>query len=218
MKKFWIWFSSIIGVIVLGIILIYIFASVILGHVLTSSFGTKTTVSNSAITLNSLRFWDLQISNPPKTKYPYALTIENITVEAPLSTYFTNFIQIEEITLSDLTLVIEILPGGNKITNWDVIMNHINESSKDQEPSTKEALIKILTINNLTINMVGTDGQVRTTKIPSITFKNLNTKEGNITSQIVKTIIFKMIFNPKNIVNFPLQYTKDSYNKLFKIF
>jgi glutamate synthase domain-containing protein 1 len=218
MKKFWIWFLSIVGVIILAVIMVYIFTSVILGHILTSSFGTKTTIDNSAITLKSLRIWDLHVKNPPHTKYPYALTIERIKVKAPISTYFTKFIQIEKIVLDDLTLIVEILPGRQKWTNWDAIMKHINDSSKDQKPSTREALIKQLTVNNLTVNMVNANGEVKTTKIKNITFKNLNTKKGNITSQIAKAIVFKMIFTPENIMHFPMQYSKDSFNELLNNF
>ncbi|MCH9616826.1 MAG: hypothetical protein SP4CHLAM5_01000 [Chlamydiia bacterium] len=218
MKKFWIWFLSILGVIILAILMVYIFTSVILGHILTSSFGMKTTIDNSAITLKNLRIWDLHVKNPPHTQHPYALTIKKIKVKAPLSTYFTQFIQIEKIFLDELTLIIEPFPGQKKLTNWDAIMHHINESSKGQKPSTRNALIKILSVNNLTIHIIDTDGEVKTTKIKNITFKNLNTKKGNITSQIAKAIVFKMIFTPENIMRFPVEYSKKGFNQLLDNF
>ena len=216
MKKFWIWILSIVGVIILAIIVAYVFASAILGHVLTSSFGTKTTINGSAITFRSLRFWHLHVDNPEQSKTPYALTIKKTQVVAPLSTYFTNDVTIERVALKDLTLVVEVLPGKGNITNWDAIIDHINASNKDSKPSNKEATIKLLTIDNLKVKVISADGKVNTTTIDNLTFKDLSTKKGDITSQIAKVVIMKMIFNAQNIIKFPLQLSKDSYNNFFQ--
>lgn len=216
MKKFWIWFLSIISAVIVAILIIYIFAATILGYILTSSFGIKTTVNSTAITPRSVHVWGLHINNPPKTRDPYALTVGKIDIKAPLSTYFTKHIEIEEIRLDNLLLVVEILPGGGSATNWDAIVNHINSSSSGKEGSSREATIKRLTINNLTVRVISANGTVQNTKIKNLTFKDLSTKKGNITSQIAKVIILKVVFNAKNIINFPLQLTKDSYNKFFQ--
>ncbi|MCH9811128.1 hypothetical protein K0U07_00010 [bacterium] len=215
MRKFWIWFLSILGALIVAIIIIYVFTSTILGYILSSSFGTKTTVNSTAITFRSTHFWGLHVHNPPKAKTPYALTIRKIDIKAPLSTYFTKNIQIEEINLKNLLLIVEVLPGEGNKTNWDAILNHINSSTGEKEGSTRNATIKKLTINKLVVKVISADGNVQTTTIKNLTFRDLSTKKGNITSQIAKVIVMKMIFNAKNILNFPIQLSNDSYNQFF---
>lgn len=216
-KSSWI-ISSIAAVIFILILICYISMSTILGSILTSSFGTKTTVKATALTANKLSFWRLKIHNPPDTRQPYALTIGKIGITAPISTYFTNDINIQEIHLNNLILTVEILPGRNKLTNWDEIINHISQSNKGTSKSNRETTINLLIINNLTVKVIDNNGNIKETKVKRLVFRDLSTKHGDITSQIAKTIIMHMIFNVKNIANFPLKVTNKTFNNFFQNF
>lgn len=189
--------------------------STILGHILTNSFGTKTTVNHAAITTRTANFWGLQINNKKKMKSPYALRIGKIAVKAPITSYFAEDIEIESIKLKDLTLNIEAVPGSSK-TNWDPILKHINESSKGNKKSNRDSTVKLLTIDNITINVTDSEGKVTTNKIKNLTFKNLSTKNGDITAQIARAVLLKMIFNVQNMIKIPLQVTQDQLNNVFK--
>ena len=216
MKKLsWI-ISSIVAIIFIIILICYISMSTILGSILTSSFGTKTTVSATTLTFNKLSFWKLKIRNPPNAKQPNALTIGKIAITAPISTYFSKDIQINDINLNNLILTVEIFPGRNQLTNWDEIINHINQSTSGSSKSNRNTYIKTLTINNLTVKVIDANGKTRITRINRLTFRNLSTKNGDITSQIAKTIIMRMIFDVRNITKFPLKIANQTFNNFFR--
>jgi hypothetical protein len=190
--------------------------SSIVGSILTSTFGVKTTVSATAITTNKIRFWQLKIYNPPAGKTPYALTVGKIGIKAPVTTYLSNDIQIKKIALNNLVLTIETLPGKGKLSNWDDIISHISSSPSPTTKSKKHTTIKELTIDNIKINLIDFSGNVKTSTIKNLTFKNLSTKNGDITSQIAKVILMKMLFDVKNITNFPLKITNQNLNDFLK--
>jgi len=216
MKKLWITLISLASALILAIILCYIFIATIIGSILTSSFGTKTTVSNAALMPNFLKLWHIHVSNPPPGKDPNALTIGRLKIETPMIRFFKDDVVIDLISLDDLNLYIEVLPGNGQITNWDKIVNQ--PSSKPSPPpskSNKHTTIKELSINNITVKYTDEKGKTSVTKIDNLTFKNLSTKEGNITAQIAKAILLKMIFNVQNVVKFPLKLSKESVNDTF---
>lgn len=216
MKKLWVTILSLFVFLGLCLLLAYIFIATILGYILTDTFGTKTTVGNAALTPNNLKLWHLKIANPPKTKKPYALIIGRIKITAPIATYAHNDIVIEQISLDNLTLDFEYLPGNGKVTNWDEIVSNTNTNSSKPQKNTQSTTIKELSLNNITVHVINLNGEVKTTKIKNLTFRNLSTKNGDITVQIAKTLLFKMIFNVNNIVKFPIKMTKQSIEETLK--
>ncbi len=217
MKKFLVIILSLFAAIALAFIIGYIFIATVLGSILTTSFGAKTTVGNAALTHSYLKLWDLNVENPPKTKHPHALTIGKLSVVAPITTYLGKDIKISKITLDDLILDIEVMPGGGALTNWDTVINHITSSQKPTtSASDKNTTIDTLLINNITVNYTDASGNVNVTKIKNLTFKNLSTKNGDITSQIAKTILLKILLDVQNVSKIPLKITNESVNTFFK--
>jgi len=217
MKKIIVIILSFITAIALAFIIGYIFIATVLGSILTTSFGAKTTVGNAALTHSYLKLWDVNVENPPRTKHPYALTVGKLSVIAPITTYLSKSIKISKITLDNLTLDVEIMPGAEGLTNWDAIVNHITSSQKPStSKSSQTTTIETLTINNITVNYLDAAGNVNTTTIKNLTFKNLSTKNGDITSQIAKTILLKILLDVKNVSKIPLKITNESVNTFFK--
>ena len=216
MRKGPIIFSLVFGALILSVLLVYIFISTILGSILTSTFGTKTTVNNTIISPHHLRFWGLNVLNNSNSKFPYALSVEKISVEAPLTTYFSKNIRIKEIELKNLTLVIETLPSKGNVTNWDAIIAHADSSSKDDVKSDKATTIDSLVIRKLTIIFVDPSGIASVTKINELKFSNLSTNDGDITSKIAKTIVMKLILNANMVITIPVKISKDAMNKFLQ--
>jgi len=204
--------TLIFGLLILLTLLAYIFSSTILSHILTSSLGTKTTVTNTVISFNHLRFWQINVANTTTSKNPSALTIDRIEVSAPLTAYFKNNIEIKEIELKGLTLVIETLPGNKKLTNWDEIVSHMNKNVGSSTKSTKDTVIDTLVIKDLTIKFVDPNGKMTVNTIKELKFKNLSTKDGNITSQITKAVLLKLILNVNTLIEIPVKLYKDNVN------
>ncbi len=216
MRKTPIIIFSLLGALIFFVLIVYLFISTILGSILTSALGTKTTVNNTVISLNHLRFWQLQMLNMPNTKFPYALSIKKISVEAPLTTYLSNTIRIKEIELEGIVLVVETLPGNGNVTNWDAIIAHMNAPVKKESKSKKDTTIDSLVLKNITINFVDPTGKVTVSKINELKFKNLSTKNGDMTAQITKTILMKLILNANTVLKVPVKISKDSMNEFLK--
>jgi uncharacterized protein involved in outer membrane biogenesis len=217
MKKIIVIILSFFAAIALAFIIGYIFIATVLGSILTTSFGAKTTVGNAALTHSYLKLWDVNVENPPKAKHPHALTIGKLSVVAPITTYLRKDIKIEKITLDNLILDVEVIPGAEGLTNWDAIVNHITSPQKPTDStSDTTTTIDTLLINNITVNYLDAAGNVNTTTIKNLTFKNLSTKNGDITSQIAKTILLKILLDVKNVSKIPLKITNESVNTFFK--
>ncbi|MCH9620663.1 MAG: hypothetical protein S4CHLAM20_00640 [Chlamydiia bacterium] len=218
MKKLWISLICVLTALILAIVLGYIFIATILGSILTSTFGTKTTVANAALTPTFLKLWHLKVANPPNAKEPYALTIGRIKLKAPITTYLSQNVMIDKISLDDLTLVLEYFPGKKRLTNWDEIINHVNSTNttSSSKKNTGSTTIKELTINNIVIKTIDPAGKVTTTKIKTLTFNNLSTEKGDITAQIAKTILIRMLLNIQDYVKFPIDLTKETINEPIK--
>ena len=208
--------TSLVAALTFSVLMIYIFTSTILGSILTTALGTKTTINNTVISLNHLRFWQFQMLNMPNTKFPYALSIQKISIEAPLTTYLSNNVRIKEIEIEGIVLVVETLPGNGNVTNWDAIIAHMNAPVKKESKSTKDTTIDTLVLKNITINFVDPTGKVTVSKINELKFKNLSTKDGNITAQITKTILMKLILNANTLIKVPVKISKDSMNEFLK--
>ena len=216
MKKFYIIITSIIALLIFAILMCYIFTSTILGSILTSSFGAKTTVNNTIISTNFVKIYTLKIRNPTGTKHRNALKIKTISIYAPLTNYLKENLIINEIILNDLMLDVEILPGNKNLSNWDQIISHIQNSKPSTKKSNSDSTVKLLQINNLKVRYTDINGKTKVTNIKNLTFKNLSTKNGDITSQIAKTILMRMIFNAKNLTNFPLKLTNQTFQNFFQ--
>ena len=216
MKKLYLALYSFIAILIIALVICFMCMSSIVGSILTSTFGVKTTVNATAITTNKIRFWQLKISNPKVAKTPYALTIGKIGIKAPITTYLSNDIEIKKITLDNLLLTIEILPGKGNLSNWDDIISHMSSPSPSASKSQKDTTIKELTITNIKIKIIDASGVEKINTIKSLTFKDLSTKNGDITSKIAKVIIMRMLFDVKNITNFPLKINNQNLNDFLK--
>ena len=53
-------------------------------------------------------------------------------------------------------------------------------------------------------------------RINELKFKNLSTKNGDMTAQITKTILMKLILNANTVLKVPVKISKDSMNEFLK--
>lgn len=155
------------------------------------------------------------IHNPPKYKLPKAFSSEKIAVDAPLTRYMKDNIEIEQIIVSDVYIGLEFESIKGTKGNWSTILANAqsaqDESSKSA--SDKTVLIKRLLLTNIKVELFyQNEGKVKKLKtIPQIELKNISSKGGNVGDQIMNSALgqaVKEVFIQENL--------KDIFNQLLQ--
>lgn len=196
-------------IIIIGIVAIIGYAkmNLIFSHILKEKFKTKVTIEDISLSpMELITVQDLKIFNPPKYKPHTAMRIGGITINAPYGNYLDEVTQIKKIVVSDLVFTVDFL---GKITNWESLMNNIDTKESNDK---SYMVIEELTFTNLKIRIQGKDGSYKEKTIPKLTLKNVKTKEGELTQRLMQAIITQLIFNIRNLIDIPLNMTKDFLN------
>ncbi len=227
MKIFWSLFSALIIGTILCLIFFYFKFNYVLGKVLSSKFGTEVLIKKITFDRPDIDVNTFTIKNPPGFMTTLALRINKLDISAPYSNYFQNVIDIDEIEISDIDLNIEFTTKKGSISNWSHLLGSLSSepSKKPAKVDSKEvaetgryAVIKLLKINNLKVNII-TPGQKTQTKVfKNMQFKNVITEKGDITRRITQIIIYHMIFNYKNLIQIPEQFSNKATDGVLNIF
>lgn len=222
MRKFFGWiFIIIVVVVVLGLIAVFN-ANTFVSWILSSKLEVPVKINSMKFRPPEIDLNGIVIGNPKGYKSHEAISITSIDISAPYTNYLKKEVEIDSITLDDVTLTIEFF-GNNQVNyNWNVLLTNMN---KEEEPKAGKAkkkgrsgFIKTLKINNLKIVTVIPGHEPKVQEIPDLTFHNISTKEGNLSAQITQTILFHLLFNSKNFLKFPLKTTEETFQNLLSPF
>lgn len=174
----------------------------ILSRILSSQFTTHVSVKKLSFSpMNDIDIQDIKIKNPRHFPSPYALEVGSLHITANYLTYLHTMSHIEKIELTNTLLTIDLLPNG---ANWEALMNPL---SSKKSPSKSYAVIDLLTFTNLKIIITHPTGKVTTQTIPTLTLRNVKTKEGDLTQALMQAILYQTIFNVQSIIKIPLKIT-----------
>jgi len=173
-------------------------------------------IGDISLSTNSIGIDRFVIHSPPRYKLPKAFSSEKIEVDASLTRYLKDNIEIEQIVVSDVYIGLEFESIKSTKGNWSTILanaqNAQDESSKTAS-SNKTVFIKRLLLTNIRVELFyQNEGKVKKLKtIPQIELKNISSQGGNIGDQLMNSALgqaVKEVFIQENL--------KDIFDQLLK--
>ncbi len=156
--------SSIVFIVLIAIILLLFIgwskAPDFIARHLSKQTHVTVSIDDIDVSLNSLRIQKTNIGSPKGSLLPKAFSSEEILLEAPLTHYLNQHIEIDEISLDHIYLGLEFDSKGSKEGNWTTIMRNMKQSSpttmqpKDQTKTARTVMIKKLLLTDLSIDLV----------------------------------------------------------------
>jgi uncharacterized protein involved in outer membrane biogenesis len=159
----------------------------------------KVPVEISRINLSprAINVHQLEIGNPQGYILPYAFTAHHIAINAPLTHYFRNNLEIDEIDVNDIYLGLEFDSPSSTRGNWTAI---VHNAKRAQDPSTgtqKSVLIRRIVLTNIRTDLVYRTqaGQVRRLPvIKRLELTNISSSGGgDVMDQIMNSALGEML-------------------------
>lgn len=170
----------------------------IAAQILEKHLGVPVSLQSLELTRQGGTLSNLVVRNPRGYRSPSAFTAETIAVDTTWKQLRSNPLTIDRIEMSNLLITIEESRSGP--TNWDKILGNAPPKSS----SHRHWLIKALILNNLSVQVVQANGQIK--QYPTLArmeFYNLTDETGFPVDAIEKAIFNEVM---KNLLrNFNLQ-------------
>ena len=165
-----------------------------------------TYIQSVSINKDSIEIKEIILKNLPDSVLPTALKIENMIIEAPITTYLSDEIKLSSIICKDFFVGLEFESKGSSQGNWSILMENINHSAPSVHSFKKSVFIKKLIIKDATIHLTYKDQPNYLSKytIKEIVLHDLSSEGEFPMDQLTKIIIresLKEIFSLKNITN-----------------
>lgn len=209
----------IIIIILAGIILLFLAWSrvpdIVAGN-LSKKLKVIVEIGDIDLSLKSIEVEKLEIGNPYGFILPRAFASDRIYIEAPLSRYFHDNIEIDEIDVDNVYLGLEFdSPSGTK-GNWTAIMKNAKAAQAESniKKSNKTVLIRRLVLNNIHTDLIYRSQGDKVRHLPvikRIELKNISSEGGNAMDQIMNSALGQML---KEV--FIEQNLKDMMDKIFQ--
>jgi len=168
------------------------------------------------LSMNSVTIEKLEIGNPQGFYLSRAFAADQISVQAPISRYLHDAIEIDEIDVDNIYLGLEFDSPSGTQGNWTTIMNNAKsaQDSSSQSKSKKTVFIKKIVFTNIHTDLIyrSQGNKVRRLpKIKQIELKNISSEGGNAMDQIMNSALGEML---KQV--FIEQNLKDALDKIFQ--
>jgi uncharacterized protein involved in outer membrane biogenesis len=167
---------------------------------------TSVEIGDIYFSQNSIDVDRFVIHNPKGFKLPRALSAEKIDIEAPLTHYLKNNIEIDEIVVQDVYIGLEFDSIKSTQGNWSTLLTHAKHAQEEssKSASNKTVFIKRLALLNIHVELLyQNDGKVRKLKpIKQIELKNISSTGGNVGDQLMNSALgeaIKQVFIEENL-------------------
>ena len=211
--------STVIFILAIVGILAYFNATFIASRMLSSSLGTKVTVGQVIFTHQEIRLEDIAVKDPRGGRRRDMLFIKTTSIQAPYKNYFHKEIVINKLHLSDVTISIDFLGSKEQESNWSDLQEKMEgDTLKVNEPIKRWALIHELLIEDIDVKISAGGLLEKEKHLSRIKLNDVRTKNGELGRQLVRTIIASLMFNLQNLIDLPVNITKDGVKEFFKPF
>jgi hypothetical protein len=191
----------------------------IIANNVSKKLGVPTSIGSFRFSSSEIELGDVTIGNPSGYSLPKAFSAREMEFEAPVSTYFSNDIKIDEIEVSDIYLGLEFDSAENADGNWTTIFKNLKEHSRLDEKGGKKVFIKRLVFNNIQTELLFRSEGGAPRKLPlirQIVLTNISTEGGFPTDQVMATVLgqmLKQVFLEHNLNNMIRELFLDSPGK-----
>lgn len=163
-------------------------------------------IDDMKLSMNNIGVEKFIIYNPATYQLPKAFSAETINIEAPLTHYLKENIEIDQITVSNVYIGLEFDSIKSTKGNWSTILANAESAQTESSRSAgeKTVFIKRLLLTNIRAELLyQSDGKVRKLKpIKQIELKNISSKGGNLGDQLLNSALgqaVKQIFVEENL-------------------
>lgn len=198
---------------------------------LSKKMGVDVSISYINFGPRKIGIYNVNVDNPSGYVLKQALDVKKLVSKASLTSYLKKDVLIDQITLSNAYLGLEINSPTDTTSNWTQIMNQLKTSLDRSGGENKKIFIKSLIVENLNIDLVikSTSKKVKRIKpIQRIEFKNISSEGSFPASQLTQIImreVLKEVFSPENFGNMlkqslenPVKGPEDVMNSLKSLF
>lgn len=182
---------------------------------------TQTPVSVGSVTLRpgNMSIHDFIIYNPPHALSDIALSIDHTAVDLSLDEYMQTDSVIESVELENIYINIELYDKKRTMGNWQTIMDNINRSQPQSQPtvtdaSSSDTVIRRLILRHINIDLMLFKSPIKTYHIPQLVFHDLSTGNGLPAKKIVSAIVKKII--PSIFLETGINFVLKSPGKIIK--
>jgi len=171
------------------------------------------------LSLRSIDVEKLEIGNPRGFYLPRAFAADRILIEAPLSRYLKDNIEIEEIDIDNVYLGLEFDSPQSTNGNWTAIMANAkaaqaSNTNSSAEKSNRTVFIRRIVLTNIQTDLLWRSQGTKVRRLPTIKrmeLKNISSEGGSVIDQITNSALGEML---KEV--FVQQNLKDMLDKLFQ--
>lgn len=165
------------------------FAANYLSRTLSNSLQVPVTVQKVDFTSDSFIIENLRIANPARSTLQTAAQFRSAEFTTPYTNYLKSDILINDITIDDLYMSIEFYNKKRTRGNWTTLISNLKSDEPKEEKSGRTVFIKLLTINNIVIDLVFPGkSPIRLDPIHRIEFRNLSSEKGIPIKEITEII------------------------------
>ncbi len=179
-------------VILIGAFFLWFSKASLLSIYLTKKLKTRVFISDASYSKTHLKIKNFEIKNPSGHKERTAFSSKSIDVSYSWGEVKKVPSVIERIDMKDNYLLIDCKNALCTDNNWSKIIQTISKNEK--EDTEKEVIVKKLTMTNLDVDVRGMGALLTITKkvnIPYIEFKNVDSKDGFPTQQLIAAVFKK---------------------------
>jgi hypothetical protein len=198
---------------------------------LSKKMGVDVSISYINLGPRKIGVFNISVDNPSGYTLKQALDVKKLVSRASITTYLKESVVIDQITLSNAYLGLEIKSPTDQTSNWTQIMNQLKTSLASNSEDNKNILIKSLVVENLNIDLVikSSSNKVKRIKpIKRLEFKNISSQGAFPSSQLTQIImkeVLKEVFSPENFGNMlkqtldnPIEGSQDIMNSIKSLF
>ena len=115
----------------------------ILAYKVENLIKVPTYIQSVSINKDYIEIKEIILNNLPDSVLPTALKIENMIIDAPITTYLSDEIKLSSIICKDFFVGLEFESKGSSQGNWSILMDNINQSAPSDN-SSKKSVFAIL--------------------------------------------------------------------------
>ena len=154
------------------------------------STGVPASIGTLDLSSSGAQIENFKLGNPPGFRSSNSFKAETISIATTWKELTADPLTINQINMDNLTITVESKKDGT--TNWDQITAPKHKTTE----KSRHYLIKVLVMNNLTVQAVKPDGTKKVyPPIPQLVFYNISDETGFPVEEIEKAIFNLMMQN-----------------------
>ncbi|OGN62139.1 MAG: hypothetical protein A3F09_02905 [Chlamydiae bacterium RIFCSPHIGHO2_12_FULL_49_11] len=189
---------------------VYFNGAFLLSHLLKGQLGIPIAMEKVQFNSSEITIANIIVPNPQKSESPYAIRIDHTLSEAPVVNYVKNPTKIKQLLIENVTMFMETYEDGS--SNWKLLGEKIDAASKTNKKTDSQTLIDELIIRKINLFIITPGKKPIGHPIDELKFTDVQTAGGDLPNQISRAILYKLIFNYRNLIDIPMDWGESVFN------